>query len=174
MGRGWADENKFGSKIMRSEKKGLSPFVFNDANNYFWQRQGKKHYWGMKGKDYGFLESIAPDRQRHSETVVLDDLKNHHLHLQAQQYPIPSARQHYPQNSDFHLKLQPVEYHQPPLKPNYEDPRNYFSEKPHLPSRLQTEPDLPSSDSNQYLSESRAQSKKKNLSLMSRNVSLSN
>jgi hypothetical protein len=30
-------------------------FEFNQANNYLWNHQGKRHYWGMKGKDYGLV-----------------------------------------------------------------------------------------------------------------------
>jgi hypothetical protein len=29
----------------------------NDLNNYLVLRQGKKHFWGIKGKDYGFVQS---------------------------------------------------------------------------------------------------------------------
>lgn len=35
------------------------PFDLNDANNYLCNRQGKRHYWGIKGKDYGLLQSAA-------------------------------------------------------------------------------------------------------------------
>lgn len=43
---------------MKNRIKQHTPFEFNDANNYYWHKQGKKHFWGYKGKDYGLFESL--------------------------------------------------------------------------------------------------------------------
>jgi hypothetical protein len=60
------------------------PFELNDANNYLWHRQGRRHYWGIKGKDYGLLESAA--NQYPQMDGDLQFLKYKHVSLHQNQY----------------------------------------------------------------------------------------
>ena len=39
--------------IKKSVEK--NPFQWNLANSYVENQQGKKHFWGMGGKDYGIV-----------------------------------------------------------------------------------------------------------------------
>lgn len=61
-----------------------SPFELNEINNYLWNRQGKRHYWGIKGKDYGLLESLSNNKTNIDESNNLQLLKNRHLNLNQQ------------------------------------------------------------------------------------------
>lgn len=62
-----------------------NPFEFNDHNNYLIHKQGRKHYWGMKGKDYGFLESTSKNRSIEEEDDI-QTLKKRHLHIRQNPY----------------------------------------------------------------------------------------
>lgn len=61
------------------------PFEFNDLNNYLCHKQGRKHFWGMKGKDYGFLESTLRNRGI-DEGDDMQTLKKRHLEIRQNQY----------------------------------------------------------------------------------------
>ena len=43
--------------FLYKQKQKESPKQWNKANQYLFEQQGKKHYWGYKGKDYGMVES---------------------------------------------------------------------------------------------------------------------
>lgn len=62
-----------------------NPFEFNDLNNYLCHKQGRKHFWGMKGKDYGFLESTIRNRTI-DEADDIHTLKKRHLQIRQNQY----------------------------------------------------------------------------------------
>lgn len=61
------------------------PFEHNEINNYLWNRQGKRHYWGIIGKDYGFLESTSL-KKADNPSDNLSDLKNYHIQLRRNPY----------------------------------------------------------------------------------------
>lgn len=44
-----------------------TPFEFSDLNSYLWNKQGKKHYWGIQGKDYGLIQSPEKKYRKHPE-----------------------------------------------------------------------------------------------------------
>jgi hypothetical protein len=55
-----------------------SPFEWSTSNSYLEQHQGKKHYWGVRGKDYGLVES-PQDRRREQpqhHQMPLEDLNS--------------------------------------------------------------------------------------------------
>lgn len=39
------------------QRQDKTPFKWNVTNNYMQYNQGKKHFWGVGGKDYGIIES---------------------------------------------------------------------------------------------------------------------
>jgi hypothetical protein len=45
------------NKIITILLMNKNTFEMNDLNNYLSLRQGKKHFWGIRGKDYGFVQS---------------------------------------------------------------------------------------------------------------------
>lgn len=47
-----------------------TPFEFNQVNAYLWNQEGKKHFWGIKGKDYGLIES-PNTKDKHRKNNVL-------------------------------------------------------------------------------------------------------
>lgn len=67
--------NKINSISMKNQDH--TPFEMNELNAYLWQRKGKKHFWGIRGKDYGFMES--PNKQKRAEMA---QLRNEHANYQ--------------------------------------------------------------------------------------------
>lgn len=37
------------------QRQDKTPFKWNVTNNYMQYNQGKKHFWGVGGKDYGII-----------------------------------------------------------------------------------------------------------------------
>ncbi len=43
--------------MINFRKREKRPFEWNQVNKYLQWQSGKKHYWGIRGKDYGLMES---------------------------------------------------------------------------------------------------------------------
>lgn len=62
-------------------KQDKNPFEWNLTNNYMQLNQGKKHFWGMGGKDYGLIESSENKRRKGKYYPPIESLQNSHLTL---------------------------------------------------------------------------------------------
>ena len=77
------------NKIITILLMNKNTFEMNDLNNYLSLRQGKKHFWGIKGKDYGFVQSRA--NQQRSQGIP--ELKQHYAKVSRHNYDLENLHQ---------------------------------------------------------------------------------